>query len=358
MAKHQLFIVHGMGNFEESWSTDIQMIIKDSYAACDSAAFAPFDDLFEFQEITYNNLFEARRDAWKNKASEINAMLTANGFTDDAATKLMDLAGAATGDDFFRTHILDVIMYRFMPQIAEQIRRAIQSQFLMRLNEFPENEAVTWSIIAHSLGTSAIHDTLHAMFTHPVDGNLLPRSFRPKAVCMVANVSRVLWNDIDFYGTDVRPSPLPSKGVCENFVNAHHALDPFPRVKPFHKPEDKWLTEHAKLAGSYVNAKIPKEELTDWNVHGFGHYLKNPRVHVPIFRALLFFNFVKNAEFKTKREKYGKDLLKKTIRNKITRELEKVNPGALDDWEEITDVITKFRQIVLKETQSSDEGES
>ena len=178
-----------------------------------------------------------------------------------------------------------------------------------------------------------MHDTLHAMFSHPVNGSLLPRSFRPRALCMVANVSRVLWNDIQFYKTAVRPSPLPSEGVCESYINAHHALDPFPRVKPFHKPADEWLTEQAKIADSYANARIPKEELTDWNVHGFAHYLRNPRVHVPLFRALLFDKFIKNPEFKARRDKFGKDLLKKTVRNKIIKELEKVNPGALDDWE-------------------------
>jgi hypothetical protein len=357
MALHQIFVVHGMGNFKEGWSTDIQNVIKESYATYESASFAPFDNLFEFQEVTYNDLFEERREAWKNKAGEINLLLTANGFTDHAAQKLMKLANATTGDDFFRTHILDVIMYRFMPQIAEQIRRAIQLTILERLSEFPENEAIEWSIVAHSLGTSVIHDTLHAVFTHQVAGNQLSRILRPQVLCMVANVSRVLWNDIDFYGTAVRPSPLPSEGVCNHYINAHHELDPFPRVKPFHKPADQWLSDNAVAAGSYKNVKVPKEELTDWNVHGFAHYLRNPRVHVPLYRALLFDKFIKNPEFKTSRDQYAKGLLKKSVRNKIMRELEKVNPGALDDWEEITDVITKFRQLVLNNTTSSDEGE-
>ena len=127
MAKHQIFIVHGMGNFKKGWSSDIQTVIKDSYAGYENAAFAPFDDLFEFQELTYNTFFEERREAWKNKAEEINVMLAGNGFTDEAAKKLMDLAGAATGDDFFRTHILDVIMYPLhaADRRSDQTRAAI-----------------------------------------------------------------------------------------------------------------------------------------------------------------------------------------------------------------------------------------
>ena len=38
MARHQVFIVHGMGDFKKDWSEKIQQVIKDNYATYESAA--------------------------------------------------------------------------------------------------------------------------------------------------------------------------------------------------------------------------------------------------------------------------------------------------------------------------------
>lgn len=356
MLKHQIFLIHGMGDYNDKWSEDIQTLLKDAYKSY-GLTHSPFDDLFQFREINYNKFFEQRREAWKNKAAEINVLLKANGFTDSATEKLMDMASASEGDDFFRTHILDVIMYRFMPQIAEQIRRAIQLQLLEVFDEFPENRSVKWSVIAHSLGTSVIHDTLHAVFTHRVNDRLLSRSDRLSLLFMVSNVSRLLWTDIDFYKTAVRPNPLPSQGICKKYINVQHTLDPFPRVKRFHKPEDIWLDENAIREKSYQHVHIPKKDVTDWNVHGFSHYLSNPRVHVPLFRSLLFESAISNQEKREKQIEYEGTRLSENISAQVIEELEKVRPGALEDWKEITESITKFRNIILKKGVGDSEGE-
>lgn len=357
MTRHQVFLVHGMGDFNDRWSAEIQKLLKEAYESYEGTSHSPFDDLFEFREINYNKFFEERREAWKNKTEEINLLLKSNGFSDKAAEKLMNLAGQTEGDDFFRTHVLDVIMYRYMPQVAEQIRRDIQLQILEALDEFPENQSVKWSIVAHSLGTSVVHDTLHAVFTHRVNDKLLSRSDRLSVLLMVANVSRLLWNDVDFYGTAVRPNPLPSKGICKRYLNAQHALDPFPRVKPFNKPADKWLDENARLEKSYTHIQIPKVEVTDWNVHGFAHYLANPRVHVPLFRSLLFDSAISGSEKTEKQKEYKQSFLSENVTQRVIEELNAVKPGARDDWEQLTESITTFRNIVLGKGIAASEGE-
>ena len=358
MSRHVLFLVHGMGNFKDDWSKNIQKLIKDQYKGYTGVDNAPFDDLFEFKEINYNKFFEARRDAWKNKASEISELLEANGFSNSAITKIMQFASAPTGDEFFRTHVLDVIMYRFLPQVAEQIRRSIQYQILETLKKFPENESPDWSVIAHSLGTSVMHDTLHAVFTHDVDDDLLSRSARLSVLCMVANVSRLLWNDVDFFGTVVRPHPFPTKGICSRYINIRHTLDPFPRPKPFHPPASFWLDQQAKDDGAYKNVRIPAEEVTNWNVHGFAHYIKNPRAHVPLFRSLLFDRVIQNQEFSKKLKEYRKTRLKADDRTKALNELKKLGKGKVEDWEDISEILTNFRKLVLEKEPSADEGES
>ena len=50
MAKHVIFLVHGMGDFSDKWSTSVQKQIADSYSSYGIAKTLPFNDFFRFEE--------------------------------------------------------------------------------------------------------------------------------------------------------------------------------------------------------------------------------------------------------------------------------------------------------------------
>lgn len=356
MAKHLVFLVHGMGDFNDGWSADIQSFIRRTYSSFPTLNLFPFDEFYEFVEVNYNSLFEERRQAWKQKTEELTTALIANGLTDGAAKKLVELGGITSGDDFFRTHVLDVIMYRFLPQIAEQVRRNVQSTILNRLEAQPQNERVQWSVIAHSLGTCVTHDTLHAMFTHEVDGVMLPDAFKPVNLFMIANVSRLLWTDMGFYDGIVRPHPLRAVGVCERYCSFEHRLDPFPRVRPFHKPPETWLTDAVKGSKGYRFVRMPKEQIADWNVHGFFHHIQNPLVHVELLRALAWDDAISKQEYNERRAGF-KTLPQKKLERVIAK-LEAFTLTRLDTWEELTEAIVGFRGLLLEKGTGKNEGET
>ena len=72
--------------------------------------------------------------------------------------------------------------------------------------------------------------------------------------------------------------------MCRHYINAKHDWDPFPRPKEF-KPLDDWPDVATRKEGRYVPITI--NAFQHKNIHGFSHYLSNPKVHVPLFRRLL-----------------------------------------------------------------------
>ena len=285
MAKHVIFLIHGMGTFTKGWSEDTQKQISSLYATYNISKQLPFDELFRFEEITYNGRFDTLRKQWKDSAAAVLKELKKGGLPDAAANDLANTEAGSTTEEFFGSHVLDVLLYRFIPQVAEEARalvaKRIQDVISPKTGDLPR-----WSVIAHSLGTSVTHDSLHAMFTQQVNGRTLLGLTKAQAVVMVANVSRVLEQDtVDVYKSVVHPG-LFENGICDNYVNVFHEWDPFPRPKAF-RPLADWpdVATRQSRPERFVSAAI--NAFQHKNVHALSHYLSDPKTHVPIFRALL-----------------------------------------------------------------------
>lgn len=285
MARHVLFLMHGMGDFSKGWSTPVQAQLRALYAKYDIAKALPFDDVFAFEEVVYNGRFEKLRKQWTSGAAAVIKELRKGGLPDNAATDLLRSEARAADDEFVRSHLLDVLLYRFVPEVAEEARALVAK----RIQEviFPKRgDPPRWSVIAHGLGTAVAHDSLHAMFTHTAGGRTLLGLTKAQAIVMIANVSRLLeQRSVDVYTSVVRPG-LGDQGICEFYVNVWHEWDPLPRPKAF-RPLHDWPDVATRLArpDRFVGAAI--NAFQHRNVHALDHYLADPGAHVPIFRALL-----------------------------------------------------------------------
>lgn len=340
MAKHILFLVHGMGDTQPGWSQAIQQAIRTSYASYPGLSLlVPFDTTFSFCEINYNDKFDARRQAWAQNAQTVLSALAQSGL-DAPAVKLLTTYSAETGkENFLATHVLDVLLYRFIPQIAEQIRTSVQKQILQTLAAQPENETINWSIIAHSLGTAVTHDTLHAMYS---GGGLPPSVTRPKLIAMIANVSRVLETGADVYTSKVHACIDPTKGICDYFLNARHEWDPIPVPKQF-KPVDDWPDLATRREQRFQNLAINAIEAK--NVHDFAHYLKNPKVHIALFRALTWNNLIDEASAAGAIAQYEAGTPLAQFQN-LTTKLKQLWPNEQASWKEIITCFRKFQELV------------
>jgi hypothetical protein len=117
-------------------------------------------------------------------------------------------------------------------------------------------------------------------------GNLAGMA-RPTLLAMIANVSRVLEDDIDVYLSRVRPgNPTDPDAACRYYLNALHAWDPIPQAKAF-RPLLAWPSLGVRQLKPPVFLNVEISEIEQLNVHDLNHYLRNPLVHGPIFNCLL-----------------------------------------------------------------------
>lgn len=283
MAKQVIFLVHGMGDTVPGWSAPVQDLIRQKYSLYKVSKLQKFDSTYAFKEINYNQVFEDHIETWEEKSQIVTSKLEASGIDIDLLDTLMDMTQKTARKEFASTHVLDVILYRFMKGLKSQIISNISTQIAGRLSDNPR-----YSIICHSLGTAVMHDVMQANLTT----NEFPLSTAhgiPNVYMTLANVSRVLQDaDTNVYTSAVRPRLKDKNKLygCTRFINASHALDPFTKVRTF-APE--WKKGAAKplnnlYADSYEPVKI--SGLTGFNPHDFEHYLEHPDCHVALFRGL------------------------------------------------------------------------
>jgi len=287
--KHLVFLVHGMGVEDAHWSDQVQQTLKNQYATYPGLKFVPFDQRFQFVPLIYDNEFEALRKQWRDSTAALGTALAGLGLDAPLVATLDKLASSTNKDTFINTHIVDVLLYRFAGLTTESVRTAVIAPILAELQKLDNTQPMRWSIIAHSLGTSVIHDALHELYSQPPakPGANLALVTRPTLVAMIANVSRVLETDVDVYLSRVRPgNPDDPQAVCKYYLNARHVWDPIPQPKCF-RPAAQWpsLGVRALQPHRYLNVEI--SEIEQVNVHDFNHYLRNPLVHVPIFNCLV-----------------------------------------------------------------------
>lgn len=289
MAQDLLFFVHGMGQHGKDWHEDAVQTLRNAWKTYKDVADIDFDTRVKAVGICYSDIFDEFREKWAKSAEGILKVLDqAPTAADTAKLAALVKAGAkalASADDenFVWTHIADVILYRFC-SIA---RQAVDVRVANHIGKtLKESGSPTWSVIAHSLGTSVIHNTLCKMFKGAPVANIpaLTLNSRPYAVAMVANVSRVLQldelADMKVYNSPVFPGKFSSGALCSHYLNIRHEYDPFTWPSSFF-PDQPGLKFNQP---GYRHLR--PETILGWNTHDLSHYLRLPSVHAPLYRLL------------------------------------------------------------------------
>jgi hypothetical protein len=288
MAKHVVFMLHGMGTFDSDWEIGSRDRLKRHASLYEVPAFEKtLDTQFSFFGITYNSVFADWQKQWRDDAAAAAKAATDLGMESGLADELVKAAGAASGNSFLQTHLLDVALFYSFDLLCQQVQAHVAGQIVNRLLAEGQNNIPSWSVVAHSLGTAVLAETLNALFSHRIQGLRLPEANKPLLVAMVANTSRLLWNKkADFYSTKMRPVNQMGEGLCRHYLNVRHKLDPVPQLKPFHPPQDDWFDADVDRATSYANITLDVDALQSEDVHSLDHYLSHPDVHVPLIRLL------------------------------------------------------------------------
>jgi hypothetical protein len=308
MPKHLIFLVHGMGRYGvmengefkpdlKGWFEEATAALKDSYKTfveADMGLGVAFDDRFTIVPVVYDGIFDKIRTAWAEQAEGWSQLgLGGDGFIESVQGVLK----SADEDDFLWTHAADVALYA-IPLVRDAVKMRVISIMLDKLSEvIGEGPFDTWSIVAHSLGTAVVHDSLlllqhRALETFP---NWLP----PRSLCMVANVARALSNnDATAYDDVISPS---GPGRPDHYLSANHELDPFTRIDPFRPTSGGWVAPGSRYRDvSGLSDYLLAADVVDWakdrtNLnkfaalvpHGFTHYMRQPDVVLNLWCSLL-----------------------------------------------------------------------
>lgn len=350
MAKHALLFVHGMGEQVDGWHLKAVEVLETAFAQYQLLKAAKFADMFEPIAVSYSGRFSKLRERWKADVSAIKTTLAQELDTDDVSSrsqvekridKVSNFIGAGE-DSFVWTHMMDVILYRFFGTVRQAVNADVGSQFLDNAG----SKHKTWSVVAHSLGTAVTHNTLHALYNtdNLVAGKsrLRPQDTRPLVLMMAANVSRVLQlPGLKAFGSEVKPGPPLARRLCGTYLNVRHKFDPFTVPQPF-DPDPSWPDVQISHSPQYQHIR-PAHLLIDKlrDVHDLEHYLRNPRVHVPLFRAVLAPELIPEAEFTEACKEFDSAVVTDNI-NALRNQLDALQPSASDEWVVFIELIKKL----------------
>ncbi|MFN3835298.1 MAG: hypothetical protein ACK4NO_05300 [Glycocaulis sp.] len=316
MGKHIVFLVHGMGTYvrqngelNNSWHEYAKACMKACYEQYEEFTGAStFEEAYEIVEINYDTIFNSVLRDWRDLAEEINAFAP-----NDAIRFLSDVfeRGGSVEDNFLWTHFGDVLFYRFAPTVRHYVQVAVADQIArkLRAEQAASNrqfwQSRQWSIVAHSLGTRVVHDTLSNVAAHMVRMNADGNWPEPSVVAMISNVSRVI---------ELRANGLPSAyaanlrpGVnCFHYLSVCHRFDPFTVLDPFRPGGSSQWRNLRSRRGDYVELNdlrhlpIPEmsnddgelrsvitKALVDFVPHHFTTLFNHPMVHLHFFHKTL-----------------------------------------------------------------------
>jgi hypothetical protein len=348
MPRHQIFLVHGMGQFERGWSSSTAQLLNQVFSNYTIPKAMGLDTAFDYPEITYSAVFDKWRDQWRQDAKDIAGKLKSGGLASSMADDLNNVATSVSGDGFLQTHVLDVLFWRFIRPMAEEVTLEVLTQIDKHLTSFGGQPA-EYSVICHSLGTSVMYESLHSGLT---DQQHLLSSRLPKRFIAVSNCTRLLWGKGgDVYTSKMGPSPLSHKGMCDQFFDFGHALDPVWQVSPFHSPPNgppqSWFPDPVLTRTCYLHDAIAAEDIQEINVHALSHSLGHPAVHVPLIRS--FINdpeAVSQSDFDAALAAWQAMRLDKQALTKAKQKLKALGSPMENDWKAITDTIAKLRKTI------------
>ncbi|MBR7800921.1 hypothetical protein [Undibacterium fentianense] len=314
MAQEQVvLLIHGMGSFAkapdqalgkfgESFVTSINTSLKE-FEKFKKKKITDYVDLVEFN---YSVFFDEMRNKMAKNGQTIQTRLAAIQGAGDISSLTATLIGLDknfNSDSMFYTHWLDVIFYTTL--IGNSIRVSLGKQIAQLVNEYGQDKV---HVVAHSLGTAVLHDTLHLLYRPESDpenqfSNLDIGQHKLRSITMIANVSRILnhFNHLTSpYNSIVKPG---SAGCTSSFFNVHHELDPFTWISRFSPPQNgTWVTE-----ADYENcfSDIQTRIVVEPNTHSFTAYVSDPLVAAPLLYQLIEEFDPKQSEILAFKQRYA-----------------------------------------------------
>ena len=284
-----VLLVHGMGRhpsngWDASWRESIVENLRQ-YAPYSekSAAEVEAQDL-HFHAVGYDAVFEQGfRSRWNGLAGALADAALPLGMR--RVLEVLQSDDDPREVDVFWHYLLDPLLWVSLGQARERVIASVAEELAKgAMGAQQRGERV--HIIAHSLGTSVVHDTLLAMTDRP-DGAFDPdrSGLRWDSLTQVANVSRLLCairspsavlpvEAFKPHRSRVRPG---AGGLVRRFLDARHRLDPFTFPRTFQPDWSRFGGHTFRVLQRFDSPK---------GVHDFETHFDCPGVHLPCLRGI------------------------------------------------------------------------
>ena len=280
-----LILAHGMGEYARGWSADIVDKLDSVAAQYPAFKVGPrFSQRLTIEEIAYDAVFAKIVSGWNRDAGALDAWAKGAGRSLPKLVSWLRSPLPSEAKGFFWTTAIDPLLYRGFHLVRDDVRAQVTSQVAAIAKRAMQNGAAEISVLAHSLGTAVMHDSLDTLGRKPFEKNeaLTAARWQFANIFMLADVCQLARNlvaDIDYFDSIVRPTSAGTANdtYCQFFVNVWHRFDPFVLLAPF-RPVT-WGDNYIPIG--------PLEHFHSANVHGYTHYLDHPLVHVPIINGAL-----------------------------------------------------------------------
>ena len=294
--KQVLILIHGMGKHSaDSFQEEVVTAANNALSRYPSFADVNFEDKVHIHSIGYDHIFEALREKMAESGSDLQSFITAEIGGVNLPDFIGDLAGIQADladDEFLNTHVLDVVFY--LTLLGERVRLYVAEKLLEFIQAHQETTRI--NVLAHSLGTAVMHDTLNKLYSEGFgDGVRLNKETQPiNTLWTFANVSEVITKISGLTGP-LKSVVKPGTGGCvAAFYNIFHRFDIFTmkainRFDP--KKNDNWVSGfiYDNAYGRYKTEKVSRK-----NTHSIQSYIEDPVVCHDLLNTL--FDFQPSAD--------------------------------------------------------------
>ena len=288
---HHVYFIHGIGKHAAKWVDSEQnngATLRQQLEALwnlynTNGRLGDFSEQLDLVSVHYDHIYSALYDQWEEEVAKLRTQLDPFPGLSARLDPLVRLAAAPSAgsvdDEFFYTHIFDLLWYWGNTLIQGKIVAEAAEQIISDIAKHYGKPDHTFSIVAHSMGTSVAHKVIQALWTQPDyanrlgDRGSLSQVLKFRVLMQVSNTSLVLSADRDrHYQTLVKPSAVANLGICRTMINVSHQHDLISESVPFNPPRDVWLDAHTQWDKGYLDIRTTR--ITHPNVHSISHYFE------------------------------------------------------------------------------------
>lgn len=292
--KPLVILIHGMGSHKPGAMTSTFVLaVNETLQKFPGWEEKSVEDELKIVEINYSNFFDEMREKMAERAKPVEERLASisalqGRVLHSLAATLTRFEGKFDSNHMFYTHWLDVIFYTTL--LGAKLRADVALKLAQHISDHTSDTQI--HVVAHSLGTAVIHDTLAQLMrgdfvANDQIGDLDPETHKLNTLWTVANVSRILFAATgisDPYHSIVKPG---DEGCTGRMFNVRHMADPFTRPWQFDPQNDGAWINREDYEEAYGLIEI--DAVTQYNTHDFGGYFRNPKVALPFLMHTLRF---------------------------------------------------------------------